>query len=127
MNQKPRAGASLVGSEVGAERGQARLRGRQLGAHGRAVRLLRCGVCGARMHAQTVKRGQRYAYDFYVCGFAKDKEPTVYRTWYRRDRLEGSLLARFRKAMTPGGIAEGALWTWRIQALGVGDRVQFPL
>ena len=68
--------------------------------------LLRCGVCGARMHAQTVtrrKRGQSYAYGFYVCGFAKDKGPSVWphRTWYRRDRLEGSILSRFRKAMTP--------------------------
>jgi site-specific DNA recombinase len=68
--------------------------------------LLRCGVCGARMHAQTVtrrKRGQSYAYGFYVCGFAKDKGPTIcaHRIWYRRDRLEGSILKRFREAMTP--------------------------
>jgi hypothetical protein len=68
--------------------------------------LLRCGVCGARMHAQTVtrrKREESYTYGFYVCGVAKDKGPTVcsHLTWYRRGRLEESILKRFREAMTP--------------------------
>lgn len=58
------------------------------------------------MPAQTVTRHkhvQSYAYGFYVCGFAKDKGPSVcaHRTWYRRDRLEGSILKRFQEAMTP--------------------------
>jgi hypothetical protein len=44
-----------------------------------------------------------YTYQWYVCGFAKEKGPAVcsHRIWYRRPELEGALLARFREATTP--------------------------
>jgi hypothetical protein len=68
--------------------------------------LLRCAVCGARMRAQTAvkrKRGHVYRAGWYRCSFAADKGPAVcgHRVWYRQDRLEGSLVAKFREAMTP--------------------------
>ncbi len=67
--------------------------------------MLRCGVCGARMVAQTATRkkgNEVYRYGWYRCGFAKDKGPAVcsHGTGYRRDRLEGALLVKFREAMT---------------------------
>ncbi len=68
--------------------------------------VLRCGVCGARMVAQTAtrKKGDEvYRYSWYRCGGARDKGPAVcaHHTGYRRDRLERALLAKFREAMTP--------------------------
>lgn len=68
--------------------------------------LLRCGVCGARMIAQTAtrdNRGIRYRYGWYRCGFAANKGPAVctHRVWYRQERLEGELLQHFRTALTP--------------------------
>jgi Recombinase zinc beta ribbon domain len=68
--------------------------------------LVRCAVCGARMRAQTAvkrKRDRVYRAGWYRCSFAADKGPTVcgHRVWYRQDRLEGALLAKFREAMTP--------------------------
>jgi len=58
------------------------------------------------MVAQTATRKKGsdvYRYGWYRCGFAKAKGPAVcsHRTGYRRERLEGALLARFREAMTP--------------------------
>jgi len=53
--------------------------------------VLRCGVCGARMHGMSFTRkkhtGANYTYFWYVCGFAKDKGPDVckHRAWYRRE------------------------------------------
>jgi DNA invertase Pin-like site-specific DNA recombinase len=72
--------------------------------------LLRCAVCGARMRAQTAvkrKRGHIYRAGWYRCSFAADKGPAVctHRVWYRQDRLEGSVIAKFREAMTPPIIA----------------------
>jgi site-specific DNA recombinase len=68
--------------------------------------LLRCAVCEARMRAQTMirrKRANVYRAGWYRCGFAADKGPAVcgHRVWYRQDRLEGALVAKFREAMTP--------------------------
>ena len=68
--------------------------------------VLRCGVCGARMIAQTATRKKGtdvYRYGWYRCGFARAKGPAVctHGTGYRRERLEGALLAKFREAMTP--------------------------
>lgn len=68
--------------------------------------LLRCGACGARMHAVTFTRKKgttTYTYRWYVCGFAKDKGPQVcqHRVWYRADWLEDAIIARFREATTP--------------------------
>jgi hypothetical protein len=68
--------------------------------------VLRCGVCGARMIAQTATRKKGievYRCGWYRCGFARAKGPAVcsHSTGYRRERLEGALLARFREAMTP--------------------------
>jgi len=67
--------------------------------------VLRCGRCGARMVAQktTRKKGANvYQYVVYRCAFAKTKGPAVcaHGTAYRRERLEGALLAKFRHAMT---------------------------
>jgi hypothetical protein len=44
-----------------------------------------------------------YRAGWYRCSFAADKGPAVcgHRVWYRQDRLEGSLVAKFREAMTP--------------------------
>jgi hypothetical protein len=58
------------------------------------------------MVAQTATRkkgGEVYRYGWYRCGFARDKGPAVcaHAVWYRRDRLEGALLAKFREALTP--------------------------
>jgi site-specific DNA recombinase len=71
--------------------------------------VLRCGVCGARMVAQTAtrKKGEEVdRYGWYRCGGARDKGPAIcaHNTGYRRDRLEGALLAKFREAMTPAMI-----------------------
>ncbi len=68
--------------------------------------LLRCGVCGARMVAQTAtrKKGETvYRYGWYRCGVARDKGPAIcpHGAWYRQAALERALLARFREAMTP--------------------------
>ncbi|HKX01482.1 MAG TPA: recombinase family protein, partial [Methylomirabilota bacterium] len=68
--------------------------------------LLRCGVCGARMTARTItrkKNGTAYRYGWYACSFAVQKGPAVcgHARWYRRERLEGALLDRFREATTP--------------------------
>jgi site-specific DNA recombinase len=68
--------------------------------------VLRCGLCGARMHATkfTRRKGSRcYTYHWYVCGFAKDKGPTVcpHRVWYPRAWLDGALVGKLRDAMTP--------------------------
>lgn len=43
-----------------------------------------------------------YQYVVYRCAFAKTKGPAVcaHGTAYRRERLEGALLANFREAMT---------------------------
>ena len=58
------------------------------------------------MRAQTAvkrKRGHVYRAGWYRCSFAADKGPAVcgHRTWYRQDRLEGALVAKFREAMSP--------------------------
>ena len=63
------------------------------------------------MRAQTAvkrKRGHVYRAGWYRCSFAADKGPTVcgHRVWYRQDRLEGALIAKFREAMTPPIIDE---------------------
>ncbi|MBI4571993.1 MAG: recombinase zinc beta ribbon domain-containing protein [candidate division NC10 bacterium] len=68
--------------------------------------LLRCGVCGARMIAQTAtrKKGDTvYRYGWYRCGFAAHKGTSVcgHTTGYRQDRLERVVLAKFREAMSP--------------------------
>ena len=67
--------------------------------------LLRCAGCGARMRAQTMVRrkgGHVYRAVWYRCSFSADKGPAVcgHRVWYRQDRLEGTLVAKFREAMT---------------------------
>ena len=72
--------------------------------------VLRCGECGARMIAQTAtrKKGTEvYRYGWYRCSFARAKGPAIcsHRTGYRRERLEGALLAKFHEAMTPARIA----------------------
>lgn len=72
--------------------------------------VLRCGVCGARMVAMTATRkkaDRTYRYGWYRCGFARDKGPAVcaHGAWYRRERLEGALLGKFREATTPAMIA----------------------
>src|SRR6266481_3948430 len=59
----------------------------------------------ARMVAQTTtrKKGTEvYRYGVYRCGFAKTKGPAVctHGTGYHQERLEGTLLAKFREAMT---------------------------
>jgi len=61
------------------------------------------------MVAQTAtrKKGDEvYRYGWYRCGGARDKGPAVcaHDTGYRRDRLEGALLAKFREGMTPAMI-----------------------
>jgi site-specific DNA recombinase len=71
--------------------------------------ILRCGICGGRMGAQTATRrkgAERYKYDWYRCSFARDKGRAIctHGTWYRRSTLEGALVARYREAMTPGMI-----------------------
>jgi hypothetical protein len=58
------------------------------------------------MTAQTAtrKKGDRvYRYGWYRCGFARDKGPAIceHGAWYRRESLEGALIAKFREAMTP--------------------------
>jgi site-specific DNA recombinase len=73
--------------------------------------LLRCALCGARMRAQTAtkrKAGRSYRAGWYRCAFAADKGPAVctHRVWYRQDRLEGALIAKFREAMTPALLDE---------------------
>jgi len=79
---------------------------------------LRCGLCGARMQGMsfTRKKGSAasYTYSWYICGFAKDKGPDVcqHPVWYRRDWLEGSIVDRFRSAMTPP-VIEAILQTVR--------------
>jgi site-specific DNA recombinase len=72
--------------------------------------LLRCGLCGARMTAQTATRRKGntvFRYGWYRCSFAAAKGPAVCRhaTWYRQDRLEKALAEKFRDAMSPGVIA----------------------
>jgi site-specific DNA recombinase len=68
--------------------------------------ILRCGVCGARMIAQRFtrkKRDRAYTYSSYTCGFAASKGAAVcsHRVWYRAERLEAALVAKFREALTP--------------------------
>ena len=43
-----------------------------------------------------------YRAAWYRCSFSADKGPAVcgHRVWYRQDRLEGTLVAKFREAMT---------------------------
>lgn len=58
--------------------------------------LLRRGICGARIIAQTGirrKGNQVYRYGWYRCGFAKANSPAIctHQTGYRTDRLEGAL------------------------------------
>jgi len=48
------------------------------------------------------KGGHVYRAAWYRCSFSADKGPAVcgHRVWYRQDRLEGTLVAKFREAMT---------------------------
>jgi site-specific DNA recombinase len=88
---------------------------------------LRCGLCGARMQGMRFTRkkgsGASYTYSWYVCGFAKDKGPDVcqHRVWYRRDWLEGSIVDRFRYAMTPP-VIEAILQAVRVNVNAWAER-----
>jgi DNA invertase Pin-like site-specific DNA recombinase len=92
--------------------------------------VLRCGRCGARMVAETTVRrkgAQVYRYGVYRCGFAKTKGPAVctHRTGYRRERLEGVLVAKFREAMRPAMVEALARMTnARIAAVYEGHDVR---
>jgi site-specific DNA recombinase len=75
--------------------------------------LVRCASCGARMIAQTAtrrRRGRVYRYGWYRCGFAASKGPAVcgHGVWYSQDRLEATLIGRFRDATVPGCDDAGA-------------------